>query len=283
MRAILQFTGYEVDLRPFVTNRHPALLLLANNTLLGHTLAELTEAGVTELVLIGSGLEQVTAWLAAQWPGLPVSVVGSVAGAMVASTGSAAVFLLTAHTAFDIRWASFTVATADFIYWPSETAGATGVYWFRSGQQAAQVVGKTAVWSDLPQLTAAAGLCVEQQAPDFCAPVDSVATWLHANERLLGLGFASEDAIERGYGEEFTVLPPVFVAETAVVEKCVIGPFVAIGPDAVVRESVLTNCLIDAEAQVENAVLDRSVVGWGGIINGRKRTVLLNDGEEIRD
>ncbi|MCA9994536.1 MAG: ATP-binding cassette domain-containing protein [Anaerolineales bacterium] len=100
---------------------------------------------------------------------------------------------------------------------------------------------------------------------------------------LLGLGFASEDAIERGYGEEFTVLPPVFVAETAVVEKCVIGPFVAIGPDAVVRESVLTNCIIDAEAQVENVVLDRSIVGKGGVINGRKQSLLLNDDEVAGD
>ena len=238
MKAILQFTGYEVDLRPFITDRHPALLPLANSTLLGHTLAELTEAGVKELVLVGSNLGLVVAWLAAEWPGLRVVVASSMAA---------------------------------------------GVYWFRSGKQAARVVGETAVWQNLPQLAAVAGLRVEQLTPDFCAPVDSIATWLHANERLLGLGFASEDAIERGYGEEFTVLPPVFVAETAVVEKAVIGPFVAIGPDAVVRESVLTNCIVDANAQVENTVLDRSIVGRGGVINGRKRTVLLNDGEEIGD
>lgn len=279
MRAILKFTGYEVDLRPFVTNRHPALLPLANSTLLGHTVAELAEAGVTELVLVGSGLGQVAAWLGTAWPGLRVIVAGSVAAGM----GETAVFLLTAHTAFDIRWASFAASKADFIHWPSEEAGATGVYWFRSGKQAARVMGQTAVWQDFPQLAAAAGVRVEQQAPDFCAPVDSVATWLHANERLLGLGFASEDAIERGYGEEFTVLPPVFVAETAVVEKCVIGPFVAIGPDAVVRESVLTNCIIDAEAQVENVVLDRSIVGKGGVINGRKQSLLLNDDEVAGD
>lgn len=279
MRAILKFTGYEVDLRPFATNRHPALLPLANSTLLGHTVAELTEAGVTELVLVGSGLGTVMGWLAAERPELRVIMAGSV----VAGMGETAVFLLTAHTAFDIRWASFAASKADFIHWPSETTGATGVYWFRSGKQAAQMVGQTAVWQDFPQLAAAAGMRVEQQAPDFCAPVDSVATWLHANERLLGLGFASEDAIERGYGEEFTVLPPVFVAETAVVEKCVIGPFVAIGPDAVVRESVLTNCIIDTEALVENVVLDRSVVGRGGVINGRKQSLLLNDDEVLGD
>ncbi|MCA9962939.1 MAG: hypothetical protein KC423_01805 [Anaerolineales bacterium] len=279
MKAILQFTGYEVDLRPFITDRHPALLPLANSTLLDHTLAELTEAGVKELVLVGSNLGLVVAWLAAEWPGLRVVVASS----MAAGAGETAVFFLTAHTAFDIRWASFAASKADFIHWPSERTGTAGVYWFRSGKQAARVVGETAVWQNLPQLAAVAGLRVEQLTPDFCAPVDSIATWLHANERLLGLGFASEDAIERGYGEEFTVLPPVFVAETAVVEKAVIGPFVAIGSDAVVRESVLTNCIVDANAQVENAVLDRSIVGRGGVINGRKRTVLLNDGEEIGD
>ena len=51
---------------------------------------------------------------------------------------------------------------------------------------------------------------VEEQRPDFCAPITSLESWLFANARLLALGFATEDAIERGYGDEFVVLPPVF-------------------------------------------------------------------------
>lgn len=275
MRAILQFTGYEVDLRPFVPHQHPVLLPVANSTLLGHTVTELAEAGVTELVLVGSGLGQVVAWLGREWPRLRVMVAGS---AMTA-VGETAVFLLTAHTAFDIRWASFAASKADFIHWPSETDGASGVYWFRRGNQATKLLGQTAVWSALPDLAAAAGLLVEQQTADFCAPVDALATWLHAHERLLGLGFASEDAIERGYGEEFVVLPPVFVAETAVVERCVIGPFVTIGPGAVVRDSVLSHTIVMAGSQLENVVLTSSIIGDSGIINGRKQTLYLNSGE----
>lgn len=265
-----------MDLRPFIPHQHPVLLPVANSTMLGHTVAELAEAGVTELALVGSGLGQVVGWLGREWPGLRVVVAGSV----MAAVGETAVFLLTAHTAFDIRWASFAASKADLIYWPSETDQAAGVYWFRSGKQAARVLGQTAVWSALPDLAAAARLRVEQQTADFCAPVDSLATWLHAHERLLGLGFASEDAIERGYGEEFVVLPPVFVAETAVVERCVIGPFVTIGPGAVVRDSVLAHTIVMAGAQLENVVLGHSIIGDGGIINGRQQTLYLNSGEQ---
>jgi hypothetical protein len=48
---------------------------------------------------------------------------------------------------------------------------------------------------------------------------------LHANQRLLGLGYGvTPDAIERSYAEDFTVLPPVFIDEEAYVEAAVIGP-----------------------------------------------------------
>jgi hypothetical protein len=47
---------------------------------------------------------------------------------------------------------------------------------------------------------------------------------LFANARLLGLGYGSEDAVERSYVEDFTVIPPVFLHETAEIENSVVGP-----------------------------------------------------------
>lgn len=104
---------------------------------------------------------------------------------------------------------------------------------------------------------------------------------LESNRRLLGLGYGSEDAIDRSYGEEFTVIPPVFIHETAVVEHCVLGPYVTIGPEAQVERSIVRHSIIEAGATVTDMNVDQSLVGERTTVKGISHTVIIGDDSQI--
>ncbi|MEM7115281.1 MAG: hypothetical protein AAF614_22765 [Chloroflexota bacterium] len=291
MKLVLIFVGYDIDLSPFETAVHPALLPLANNCLLGHGVAEMMEPGVRDVVLVVNDAtegEALRAWLAANYEAVGCEVVVTEATDNVAALqpianklGSDGVFLATGHTAFDVRWASFGASEADMIVWAAANEGDSGVYWLRDGRDLAKVMANLTSLTDLPTAVSALDRTVEEQRPDFCASVSSLESWFFANARLLALGFATEDAIERGYGDEFVVLPPIFIDETAVVEQCVIGPFVTIGAHAEVIGSVVSNSIIGANAVVENTHLDKTILGQGVNIEGEKQSLIVADSKEI--
>lgn len=100
---------------------------------------------------------------------------------------------------------------------------------------------------------------------------------LAANGRLLRFGRSDSDAIERSYSEEFTVVPPVFIDNTAVIEGSVIGSQTSIAPGAVVRNSVVSHCIIGPEATIENAVIEHALIGEQAAIIGTAWTTTVPD------
>jgi glucose-1-phosphate thymidylyltransferase len=102
---------------------------------------------------------------------------------------------------------------------------------------------------------------------------------LQANARLLGLGSGSEDAIERSYVEDFTVLPPVYLHESAVIHGAVIGPYTSVAAGASIRSTVVSNSILSAGAQVSNVILDGAIIGEGAVVNGRADSLLLGDNQ----
>jgi hypothetical protein len=103
---------------------------------------------------------------------------------------------------------------------------------------------------------------------------------LQAHARLLGLGSGSTDAIERSYVEDFTVLPPVYLDESAVVYGAVVGPYTSVEAGATIRHSIVRNSIIGAGAQISHALLDHAIIGEKATVSGRAAALLLGDNEE---
>ena len=161
-----------------------------------------------------------------------------------------------------------------------------GACWFRRGTDLLKAISSSAAddITDMPTLLASLskqGLHIATREADTCLGTVSPAQLLHANARLMQLGYCSDDAIERSYAEEFTVLPPVFLHETAVIENAVVGPFVNLEADAVVSNSVLRNCLIGVGTRIEDMVLDGSLIGDHAHVNGQRQTVIVGDGSQL--
>ncbi len=77
------------------------------------------------------------------------------------------------------------------------------------------------------------------------------------------------------------IIRPSAVAETAVVEGSVLGPYVTVADGARIVNTVIQDSIINANARVENVVLEHSIIGDNASVTGRRGRINLGDSSEI--
>lgn len=166
-----------------------------------------------------------------------------------------------------------------------------GINWFKNGNELKKALDYV-MENDLQTkgeyyMADAYQVMIDWGAKITTAPVSD---WLDAgqpqmilatNARLLQLGFNTQDAIERSYGEDFTVMAPVYIHPDAKIEHSVIGPYVSVGADAVIRNSVISNSIIDPKAIVENTVLAHALVGEKAEVVGTPKALFVGDNSKV--
>ncbi len=75
---------------------------------------------------------------------------------------------------------------------------------------------------------------------------------------------------------------PVYIAESATVTNSIIGPNATIAEDAVITDSIVRNSIIGCKSQVNDIMLDRSIVGNNATLSGMGHQVNIGDFSEIR-
>jgi glucose-1-phosphate thymidylyltransferase len=78
------------------------------------------------------------------------------------------------------------------------------------------------------------------------------------------------------------VIEPSFIHPSATIESSIIGPFASIGPNAVVRQSIVSDSIIDQGAHVEEAILDYSIVGKDARVTGHATSINVGDSSTVR-
>lgn len=77
------------------------------------------------------------------------------------------------------------------------------------------------------------------------------------------------------------IIPPVFIAENAVVENSVIGPHTTISDGCTIKESVIKNSIVGTNAVIEKSMLEGSIIGSDSIIKGNYKRLNSGDSTEI--
>lgn len=77
------------------------------------------------------------------------------------------------------------------------------------------------------------------------------------------------------------VIDPVFIAPSAKLSHCVVGPYTSIGEHASISEAIVRNSIIGEEAQVYRALLDNSIVGSGAAVRGNYKRINVGDSSEV--
>ena len=56
------------------------------------------------------------------------------------------------------------------------------------------------------------------------------------------------------------IIPPVFIDESVIIEKSVIGPYVHIGKNSNIKSSIISNSIVFDNTNIENALFDNSII-----------------------
>ncbi len=78
------------------------------------------------------------------------------------------------------------------------------------------------------------------------------------------------------------IIPPVHIHKGAVIENSVIGPHVSIGGGSVIRNSIIRNSIINGGAEIEDAMLEESLIGENAQVTGDFQRLNVGDSSEVR-
>ena len=79
----------------------------------------------------------------------------------------------------------------------------------------------------------------------------------------------------------FVVVPPVYIHSSAQIESSVIGPYVSVGAEACVCNSVMRNAIVGEQAVVESALVEDSLIGFQSRLKGSWGRFDISDLSEI--
>jgi glucose-1-phosphate thymidylyltransferase len=75
--------------------------------------------------------------------------------------------------------------------------------------------------------------------------------------------------------------PPVYIAPTAALTNCIVGPFTSIGDHAVVDAAIIRNSIIGSNANVTGVLLENSIIGNDSVVRGSYKRLNMGDSSEI--
>jgi len=74
---------------------------------------------------------------------------------------------------------------------------------------------------------------------------------------------------------------PVYIAPSAVLSDCVVGPFASVGDHAEISEAVVRNSIISQGARVSRVLLDNSIIGNDSVVVGSYKRFNVGGSSEI--
>jgi glucose-1-phosphate thymidylyltransferase len=107
-----------------------------------------------------------------------------------------------------------------------------------------------------------------------CGTIEAL---LDTNRYLLENGHSSD--VE---GIRSVIIPPVFIAPSAIIENSVVGPYVSVAEGAVVRDSIVKDSIINVGAQIQSVIMAKSLIGDKAYVDGISHELNVGDSSDIR-
>ena len=195
--------------------------------------------------------------------------------------------------AFGVVKKDTTGKITDFIEKPKEFVSdeaIIGIYYFKSGETLKKEL-KYLIDNDIRgnneyQLTDALEN-MKNKGLTFMS--ETVTEWLdcgnknatvHTNQRILHhLGNKLSEKSEQNYS---VIIEPCFIDEGAIINNSVIGPYVSIGKNTKIKNSVISNSIIQSNCDIKEAVFSNSMIGNYVNINKIKDDLNIGDYNSIK-
>jgi len=118
---------------------------------------------------------------------------------------------------------------------------------------------------------------------------ETVTEWLdcgnkdatvHTNQRILHhLGNKISEKSEQNYS---IIIEPCFIDEDVIINSSIIGPYVSIGKNTKIKNSVINNSIIQTNCDIKEAVFSNSMIGNHVSINKAKDDLSIGDYNSIK-
>ena len=102
---------------------------------------------------------------------------------------------------------------------------------------------------------------------------------LETNHYLLEHG--RDNSAEAGHRIGVTLVPPSFIHPEADVQNSVIGPYTSIGAGCKVRDSIIVELILEDGSQVENIILENSLIGQNAAVSGCPNSLNIGDNSSV--
>lgn len=81
--------------------------------------------------------------------------------------------------------------------------------------------------------------------------------------------------------ENSVIVDPCFIGEKVILKNSIIGPYVSIGNESKIENSVIQNSIIQEKAHIENQVLGNSMIGNNTVYLGKVKEASLGDYNQL--
>lgn len=77
------------------------------------------------------------------------------------------------------------------------------------------------------------------------------------------------------------IIPPVFIASDAKIERSVIGPYTTVADGVVIEDSIIRDSIISNDARVYSSLLEESIIGNSAVVKGNFNKLNVGNSSEI--
>jgi glucose-1-phosphate thymidylyltransferase len=123
------------------------------------------------------------------------------------------------------------------------------------------------------------GLKMHTRQVDVWLDAGTPEALLETNRYLLEHG--KDNSTEAGLRADVVIFSPVFIHPTAQVIGSIIGPNVSLGAGCVVENSIIRDSILEEEAQINQVILEKSLVGRRAHLSRRAGIINAGDNTEV--
>jgi len=160
-----------------------------------------------------------------------------------------------------------------------------GFYYFRSGEDLIAAIDDQTrrdislkgeyFLADAVNILLEGGARIRTQQVEVWMDAGTPESLLETNRYLLEHGH--DNCFDTSNYPGATVIPPVFIPPDAHIEASVIGPYVSVGSECQLENVIIRNSIVEEGAQVEQMILEDSLIGRHVHIQGRADRINLGD------
>ncbi|MBN9391143.1 MAG: NTP transferase domain-containing protein [Chloroflexi bacterium] len=169
---------------------------------------------------------------------------------------------------------------------PVSNLAVVGVYYFKNARQLFKALDKQMATglqlngeyylADAINMLLEGGALFKARSLELWEDCGTIPALLEANRNLLKRrGQPFEGSFDRPTG--YTIVPPVYIAPDAIIERSVIGPYASIGAGVRISDAVISDTIIHEDSQIEAALLTGSVIGRNATVTGKFQNLNIGD------